>query len=161
MWLCPVPIGIGPGRGGEACNRELRRIPLLETVWKFSDTSQAPHHQTDHGRVDERFCASTKPPVVVAHPPVLRDPREGALHHPTPRKCFEASLWHQLLPIDLLALLGPLFSPDHRHLLRNGLFGLTYDLHTQAQNFFGPALTPSLVARIQPQVLQSRQSCAR
>src|SRR5215203_2795178 len=42
-----------------------------EAVWKFSGTCQAPHHQTDHGRVDERFCASTKPLVVFAHPPVL------------------------------------------------------------------------------------------
>ena len=29
MWLYPVPIGIGPGRGGGACNRELRRILIL------------------------------------------------------------------------------------------------------------------------------------
>src|SRR5215208_6003304 len=42
-----------------------------EAVWKFSGTCQASHHQTDHGRVDERFCASTKPLVVFAHPPVL------------------------------------------------------------------------------------------
>ncbi len=28
---------------------------LRETVWKFSDTGQTPHHQTDHGRVDERL----------------------------------------------------------------------------------------------------------
>ena len=26
-----------------------------ETIWKFSDTGQTPHHQTDHGRVDERL----------------------------------------------------------------------------------------------------------
>jgi hypothetical protein len=31
MWLYPVPIGIGPGRGGSDCYRELRRIPLLGT----------------------------------------------------------------------------------------------------------------------------------
>jgi hypothetical protein len=31
MWLYPVPIGIGPGRGGGACNRELPRIPLMST----------------------------------------------------------------------------------------------------------------------------------
>src|SRR5215216_3790934 len=31
MWLYPVPIGIGPGRGGGACNRELRRIPIPRT----------------------------------------------------------------------------------------------------------------------------------
>src|SRR5215211_3203073 len=31
MWLYPVPIGIGPERGGGACNRELPRIPLPRT----------------------------------------------------------------------------------------------------------------------------------
>jgi hypothetical protein len=31
MWLYPVPISIWPGRGGGACNRELRRIPLPRT----------------------------------------------------------------------------------------------------------------------------------
>jgi hypothetical protein len=31
MWLYPVPIGIGPGRGGGACNRELPRILLPRT----------------------------------------------------------------------------------------------------------------------------------
>jgi hypothetical protein len=31
MWLYPVSIGIWPGRGGGACNRELPRIPLPRT----------------------------------------------------------------------------------------------------------------------------------
>jgi hypothetical protein len=31
MWLHPVPIGIGLGRGGGACNRELPRIPIPRT----------------------------------------------------------------------------------------------------------------------------------
>src|SRR5215203_1677783 len=53
-----------------------------ETVWKFSGTRQPPHHQADHCRVDERFCASTKPLVILAHPPVLREPGEGPFHHP-------------------------------------------------------------------------------
>src|SRR5215216_5099684 len=69
---------------------ELRRTPLWrtsensssETVWKFSGTRQPPHHQADHCRVDERFCASTKPLVILAHPPVLREPGEGPFHHP-------------------------------------------------------------------------------
>jgi hypothetical protein len=29
MWLSSVPIGIGPGRGGGACNRELPRIRIF------------------------------------------------------------------------------------------------------------------------------------
>jgi hypothetical protein len=48
MWLYPVPIGIWPGRGGGACNRELRRIPLPRTsmnkvpfeVWDCEVTSR-------------------------------------------------------------------------------------------------------------------------
>jgi hypothetical protein len=35
MRLSPVPIGIGMGVCGGACYRELPRISLLETVWKF------------------------------------------------------------------------------------------------------------------------------
>src|SRR5215211_2236342 len=31
MWLYPVPIGIGSGRSGRDCYRELLRIPLLRT----------------------------------------------------------------------------------------------------------------------------------
>src|SRR5215216_3844135 len=31
MWLHPVPIGIELGRGGGACDREVRRIPLPRT----------------------------------------------------------------------------------------------------------------------------------
>jgi hypothetical protein len=50
-----------------------------ETVWKLSATSQPPNHQANHGRVDERFRACAQPLVVFAHPPVLAQPREGAL----------------------------------------------------------------------------------
>src|SRR5215207_11349576 len=56
-----------------------------ETVWKFSDTSQPPHHQPNHGRVDERFRASAKSLVILAHSPVLAQPREGPLNHPSTR----------------------------------------------------------------------------
>jgi hypothetical protein len=31
MWLSSVPIGIGPWRGGGACNRELPRILIPRT----------------------------------------------------------------------------------------------------------------------------------
>ena len=95
-----------------------RRVaPLLtgvrgETVWKFSDMGQAPHHQADHGCVDERFCASTKPLVVLAHPPVLIQP--GGWFAPPPTCGVEPhnpSRRHQPLPVHLLALLGPLPGP--------------------------------------------------
>src|SRR5215217_4604157 len=83
-------VGNTPGtRPGphELPRTPLRRSPTSqnspsETVWKFSGTRQPPHHQADHCRVDERFCASTKPLVILAHPPVLREPGEGPFHHP-------------------------------------------------------------------------------
>src|SRR5215207_9908633 len=56
-----------------------------ETVWKFSGTGQAPHHKPYHRGVHERLRAGAQPLVVLAHPPVLREPREGPLHHPPPR----------------------------------------------------------------------------
>src|SRR5215204_720103 len=68
----------GPGR----LSRRTSENSPSETVWKFSGTRQPPHHQADHCRVDERFCASTKPLVILAHPPVLREPGEGPFHHP-------------------------------------------------------------------------------
>jgi hypothetical protein len=37
MWLYPVSIGIWPGRGGGACNRELPRILLF-----FRDCPKSP-----------------------------------------------------------------------------------------------------------------------
>jgi hypothetical protein len=45
---------------------------------------------TSHRDIDERFSAGTQPLVVLAHPPVLREPRESALHHPPPRQYHEA-----------------------------------------------------------------------
>src|SRR5215210_2507446 len=103
-----------------SCIRTSENSPS-ETVWKFSATCQPPHHQPYHGRVDERFCACAKPLVILAHTTVLREPREGPLHHPPARQRHVPSRRHQRLPVDLLALLGPFFSPDHRHLLGNRL----------------------------------------
>jgi transposase len=46
---------------------------------------QTPHHQPYHRGIHKRFCAGAQPLVVLAHPPVLGEPGEGPLHHPSTR----------------------------------------------------------------------------
>src|SRR5919112_3460312 len=87
-----------------------------ETVWKILNTSQSPYHEACHRDIDEGFSASAQPLVVLAHPTMLREPREGTLHNPAARKDLEAPVWKQLLPIDLPALFRPLLRPLHREL---------------------------------------------
>src|SRR5215211_6158003 len=67
----------------------MAKVEPRETVWKVSGACQTSRHQTNHGCVDERFCAGAKPFVVFAHPPVLAQPREGPLYNPPPRGCYE------------------------------------------------------------------------
>src|SRR5918998_6303350 len=103
-------------------------------------TSQPPYHEPPHRDIDERFSSGAQPLVVLAHAPVLREPREGALHHPAPRQYHEPSRRHQLLPIDLLALLGPLLCPGASYLFRDGLGRTADDLYTQTQDLLNPPL---------------------
>src|SRR5215216_7560004 len=86
------------------------RRPPRETVWKVSDTGQAPHKQPNHRSVDKRFCADAQPLVVLAHPSVLAQPCEGPLHHPAPRQYLKASTREQPLPVDVPTLLSPFSS---------------------------------------------------
>src|SRR5215207_1773203 len=137
---------------GAGCHRELRRIILLETVWKLLRTGQPPRHEPRHRRVDEGLSGGAQPLVVFAHPPVVADPRECALHHPPPRQYLEASRRHQTLPVHLLALLGPLPSPYLGRLLGDRLSRLVHYLHAQAQLLLGPPPAPPLVTRVDPQV---------
>src|SRR5918994_2699471 len=98
-------------------------------------TSKPPYHETGNRHIDERFSGGAQPLVVLAHPPVLVQPREGALHHPAPRQYHEASRRHQLLPIDLLSLLGPLLlRPGASYLFRDGLGRETHHLDTQTED---------------------------
>ena len=60
------------------------RITPLESIRKASSASQPPHHKTCNRRVDERLAGSAQPLVVLAHPSVLTQPREGAFHDPAP-----------------------------------------------------------------------------
>src|SRR5215213_1159647 len=129
---------------------ELRRISLLETVWKLLRTGQAPHHQPRHRRINKGLSGCAQPLVVFGHPPVVADPREGALHHPPPRQHPETPRRHQPLPVHLFALLDPLLSPSLSHLLGERLFGLAHYLHAQTQHLLSPPPAPPLVAGIDP-----------
>src|SRR5215213_2042040 len=103
---------------------ELRRISLLETVWKLLRTGQAPHHQPRHRRINKGLSGCAQPLVVFGHPPVVADPREGALHHPPTRQHPEAPRRRQSVPIRFLAFLGPPLGPALDHLFGKGLRGL-------------------------------------
>src|SRR5215210_6350000 len=100
---------------------ELRRIFLPETVWKLLCAGQPPHHKPRHRRVDERLPGGAQPLVISGHPPVVRDPSEGALHHPTPRQHPETPRRHEPLPVHRLSLLGPLHGPNLCYLLGDWL----------------------------------------
>jgi hypothetical protein len=65
--------------------RRILRTSSLETVWKLLHTYQTPHHEARHRHVDESLPCGAQPLVVLGHPPVMRDPREGALHNPPTR----------------------------------------------------------------------------
>src|SRR5918998_4480262 len=130
-----------------------------ETVWKMLSTSQPPYHEMGHRHIDERFSGGAQPLVVLAHPTVLVQPREGALHNPAPRQYHEASRRHQLLPIDLLSLLGPLLRPGASYLFRDGLGRAAHDLAPQTEDLLRPPLAPALVTCVQPEVLQPRHRC--
>src|SRR5215210_3334553 len=127
-------------------------MSLLETVWKLLRTGQPPHHEPRHRRVDKGLSGGAQPLVVFGHPPVVGDPREGALHHPPTRQDPKTPRRHQPLPVHLLALLGPLLCPGLGHLLRQRLSGLAHNLDAQTQCLLGPPPAPSLVASIDPQV---------
>src|SRR5215203_4875555 len=132
------------------------RLPL-ETVWKLLSTGQPPHHQSRHRHVDKGLPAGAQPLVVLAHSTVVRDPREGALHHPSTRQDPEAFGRHQPLPVHLLALFGPLLGPDLSHLLGNRLWGLAHHLDAQPEDLLGPLSAPTPIASVHPQVLQARE----
>ncbi len=61
----------------------------------------------------------------------------------------------------LFALLVPLLRLGEHDLLGGRLGRLAHDLHAQAQFLLGPAFAPSLVAGVQPQVLQAQRACPR
>src|ERR671921_1929809 len=121
-----------------------------ETVWKLLRTGQPPHHKPRHRRVDKGLSGGAQPLVVFGHPPIVGDPREGALHHPPPRQHCETSRGQKLLPVHLLAFFGPLLCPELGYLLREWLSRLAHDLDAQTQYLLGPSPAPPLVAGIDP-----------
>src|SRR5215213_3037036 len=80
----------------------------------MSEPTASP--QTTHSNVDQGFCALRQPLVVLAQPPVLREPRKGPLHDPPLRqeRPWTLRLCLQLLPIDPQPLFGQLPNPPPR-----------------------------------------------
>src|SRR5215207_2170896 len=124
----------------------------FETVQKLPSTGQTPHHHTGHSHVDERFARSGKPLVILAHPPVLVQPRKRPLHDPPTWQDDETPRWHELLPVYLHALFGPLPGPLHQHILRSRLARPADDLHAPPERLLYPvcALVFSCVASVHP-----------
>ena len=58
----------------------------LESVRKASRASRSSRHQAAHRQIDEGLTALRQPLVVLAHTPVLPQPRESPLDHPPPRQ---------------------------------------------------------------------------
>src|SRR5215213_11183887 len=159
-----VPVSGHPrgsqGRSMQDPASELLRISLPETVWKFLRTGQPPHHNPRHRRVNEGLSGGTQPLVVFGHPPVVADPREGALHHPSPRQHPETPRRHEALPVQLLALLGPLPGPALGHLLGDRLLRLAHHLDAHAEDLLCPPPAPTLVARVYPQMREAPKATA-
>ncbi len=127
----PFPPGLHPRPGFffyALISSEFPRIPLLETVWKILSTSQSPYHEPRHRHIDERFSGGAQPLVVLAHPTVLREPREGALHHPAARQYLKSTPRQQLFPVWLHTFFSPFSSPYPRYVPRDRLRGTTHDL---------------------------------
>src|SRR5215212_2945743 len=137
---------------------ELRRIPLLETVWKFLGTRQPPHHEPRHRCVNEGLPGGAQPLVVFGHPTVVAYPREGALHHPSPRQDLKPPRRHEPLPVHLLALLSPFPCPELCYFLWHRLLRLAHDLYAHAEDLLSPPPAPPLVARVDPQVRKLRKA---
>src|SRR5215210_9301520 len=125
---------------------------------KSSNSGESPRHEADHGSVHHRFAARTKPLVVLAHPPLLVDPRQRTLHPPT-RQHQEAFGGHELAPIHRHALLSPFLRPTHQHLFGGWLSGALDEVHAPSQSLAHPigALVLSAVARVHPQVREARE----
>ena len=112
---------------------------------------------------------ASEEPSVRTPPPWMRFDRtclllstaQTQLHDPPPGQHPETSLRHELLPIDLFAFFRPLLCPNLRHLLGYGLGRFVHDFHAQAQRLFGPSPAPALLARVQPQVLQTGEPGTR
>jgi hypothetical protein len=73
-----------------ACYSELPRITLPRLYEKSSNTGETPRHEANHGSVHQRLATRTQPLVIFAHPPLLVDPCQCPLHHPSPRQHHEA-----------------------------------------------------------------------
>jgi len=100
--------------------------------------SQAPEHDADHGDKDPGFLEASKHFIVLGQPAPGGQPRECALHDPTPLEDMEAT-GSDLLPIDDGVLWGPDAAQAAPRMLHN--------LHVPAQRLFDPLDEAALLVR--------------
>src|SRR5918993_653909 len=153
--LLSMARSVGHHHASRAFSRQSRE----RLYGKSSNSGESPRHEADHGSVHHRFAARTKPLVVLAHPPLLVDPRQRTLHHPPTRQHQEAFGGHELAPIHRHALLSPFLRPTHQHLFGGWLSGALDEVHTPSQSLAHPigALVLSAVAGVHPQVREARE----
>src|SRR5215208_4615353 len=96
--------------------------------------------------MDERLTRRAQPFVVLRHASVVRDPREGALGDPSPRKVLEIRTLRQFAQVHLVTFLEPLPCPHPQYLLRRWLRGAVYDLNLQAECPLRPLLASAPIA---------------
>jgi hypothetical protein len=128
----------------------VRTLPLVLT-----NGQSPPQHKACRRHVDERLTRRRKPLVILAHPAVLAQPREGALHYPPRQEGSEAlSKWEKRLPIYRHPLLAPFPGPRLHHLLRSHFRRVSDDLCCPAQSLLYPvgALVLTVVACVYPQL---------
>src|SRR5919199_4000137 len=122
-----------PTKLGASSATAIRRSMVRDSQDNVSGVSQPLDHEPRHGGVDQRLTGSAKPLVVVSQTPVVGEPREGALGHPTARQLLEGRPLRQLAGVHLSPLPEPLPRPDPQDLLRRRLRGVVDHLDLQAE----------------------------
>src|SRR5215210_555477 len=98
--------------------------------------------------------------MVLRHPPVVRDPGEGALYDPAPRQHPEAPRRQEVLPAHLSSLFRPPQPrPLEEHLLGGGFRRVAHHLRRPAEVLLDPIATLVLtaVASVQPHMPHARE----
>src|ERR671916_213499 len=138
--LTPAPPGSSchPTKLGASMATAIRRSSARDSQELVSGLGQPSDHKPRHGGVDQRLTGGAKPLVVLSQAPVVGDPREGALGHPTTRQLLQGRPLRQLAEVHLSPLLEPLPRPDPQDLLRRRLRGAVDHLDLQAERLLAP-----------------------
>src|SRR5918998_6168402 len=101
--LTPAPPGSSchPTKLGASMATAIRRSSARDSQELVSGLGQPSDHKPRHGGVDQRLTGGAKPLVVLSQAPVVGDPREGALGHPTTRQLLQGRPLRQLAEVHL------------------------------------------------------------